>query len=42
MENITFNGLNGKLISNNDNIFLKKVCNINIDIYDKIYKLDDG
>lgn len=39
---ITFNGLKGKLINNDDYNFLNKVCNIHTDSYDKIYKLDDG
>ena len=39
---ITFNGLKGNLINNDDCIFLNKVCKINTNSYDKIYKLDDG
>ena len=39
---ITFNGLKGKLINNDDYDFLNKVCNINTNDYDHIYKLDDG
>ena len=41
-DNIVFNGLSGKLISNDNKIFLQQICNIDANNYEYVYKLDNG